>query len=153
MVAGDLVDPSLQPQPATSLIAFDAFIHNANRRAENPNVFLGRSEPVAFDHGDAFAFVADPRSTNPCATPVISIVEKHAFASFVRRRAAPDLSEFRARLAALDDVRSSGIADATPPAWQGGMAQGKLQQNPRHPPPAAGCWNQWLPQVEASMQS
>lgn len=85
--------------------------------------------------------------------PVISIVEKHAFASFVRRRAAPDLSEFRARLAALDDVRFDEIADATPPAWQGGMAQGKLQQILDILRRRRDAVDQWLPQVEAWMQS
>ena len=54
MVAADLVDPSLRPA-ATTLVAFDAFIHNIDRRAENPNLFLDRNEAIAFDHGDAFA--------------------------------------------------------------------------------------------------
>ena len=153
MVAGDLVDPSLRPAAAV-LVAFDAFIHNFDRRADNPNLFLGRDSVVAFDHGDAFAFVWPLLGApDPVTDPLLSLLDAHALAGCVRRRSAPDLLDFRARLAALDDGRIDELGRATPPRWQTGAAEGKLQQILdilRRRRDAAGSW---LPQVEAWMQS
>ena len=152
MVAGDLVDGSLRVA-AAALVAFDVFIHNVDRRAENPNLFLGRAAPVAFDHGDAFSFVWPLiGAPDPVIDPALAIVERHAFAAVVRRRTAPDLSEFRARLASLDDGRLEELAAATPAAWQTGLATGKLQHILDILRRRRDAVEQWLPQVEAWMQ-
>lgn len=55
-VRSDLLDRSLRPV-AAHLLAFDLFIHNPDRRAENPNLLGRRDDFVALDHGDAFTFV------------------------------------------------------------------------------------------------
>ncbi len=152
MVAGDLVEPSMRTD-ATTVIAFDTFIHNLDRRADNPNLFLGRTELIAFDHGDAFAFVFPMiGAPDPVTDPLLSILAKHALASCVRRRGEPDLSEFRTRLLALDDARLEQISAATPAAWQIGMAQGKLQDVLDILRRRRDAVDQWLPQVEAWMQ-
>jgi len=152
MVSADLVDATLR-SAAANLIAFDAFIHNIDRRAQNPNLFLGRTQPIVFDHGDAFAFIWPlVGASDPVTDPVVSLLDKHALAACVRRRAAPGLTDFRGALAALDDARLDELATATPASWQTGMAQGKLQQILDILRRRRDAVGQWLPQVEAWMQ-
>lgn len=153
MVAGDLVDASLRI-PAAELLAFDVFIHNVDRRAENTNLFLGRTAPVAFDHGDAFAFVWPLiGAPDPVTDPVLSIAQRHAFASTVRRRPPPSLRTFRASLAALTDESLALLEAATPTAWQTGLASGKLAQILDILRRRRDAVQEWLPMVEAWMQS
>jgi hypothetical protein len=40
------------------LVAFDVFIHNVDRRKGNANLLMNRTDLLAIDHGDAFAFAS-----------------------------------------------------------------------------------------------
>jgi hypothetical protein len=111
---------------ASELLAFDVFIHNSDRRAENPNLFVYRGELLAFDHGDAFAFVLPLLGgTDPTLDPLLeAVVAGHAFGQSLRGRLAP-LDRFRAALAELMQDGFEALMSAAPSAWCCGLAAGK----------------------------
>lgn len=152
MMAGELIDPSLRGE-AAKILAFDAFIHNADRRAVNPNLFLGRNGFIVYDHGDAFSFVWPLLlAPDPAEDPLLSMLDQHVFAPLLRRQAAPDLTDFSARLAGLDDARLQAVAAAAPSAWQTGSAAGKLSQIVDVLKRRRDAAVRWIPQVEAWMK-
>lgn len=152
MMAGELIEPSLRGE-ASTILAFDAFIHNIDRRAVNPNLFLGRSGFIAYDHGDAFSFIWPLLGApDPAEDPLLSVLDQHVFAPLLRRKAAPDLANFSACLAGLDDARFQEVAAAAPSAWQTGSAAGKLSQIVDVLKRRRDAAVRWIPQVEAWMQ-
>ncbi len=121
-----LPDPALR-EPAATLLAFDAFIHNPDRRAieKSANLLVAREHLVAFDHGDAFSFLFTLFGPDPAVDPLLDMLEAHALRDWIRRR-GQRLDRFRVSLSNLTDEVLSQIADLTPKSWQGGYAVGKL---------------------------
>jgi len=97
-VAG--VVPSSMREAAASVLAFDVFVHNPDRRADNPNLFVDRSGYLVFDHEQAFSFLLPLLAATepPETSPALDIVDRHVF----RRafgRSDPDFTPFRNALA------------------------------------------------------
>jgi hypothetical protein len=150
-IAPDILDASMRAA-AAAVVAFDVFIHNVDRRRENPNLLLCDGDLFAFDHAEAFAFIWSVIGADPVTDSLTSMVANHALALCVRKRGAPDLGEFRARLAALSDARLDEIAAATPTSWQVALATGKLGQLLDILRRRRDAVDHWLPQVEAWME-
>ena len=137
---------------AARVLAFDVYIHNVDRRRDNPNLFVQRDQFLAFDHEQAFSFLFAILAPDPvfddCAS---SILDRHVLRSYLRGQ-MPSLSDFAARLRALDDAFFAAFVAATPAAWTQGAALGKLEAVTdvlRRRRDAAA--NGWLPKVEAWM--
>jgi hypothetical protein len=147
----ELPDTSLRDAAAT-LLAFDAFIHNPDRRTVNPNLLVGRDLVVGFDHGDAFSFVFPLiGAPDPAEDPVLGMLEHHALRPWVRKR-QQNLDRFRVNLTALTDEVLAMIAEATPKSWQTGVAAGKLVQIIDVVRRRRDASQQWLAKVEAWLQ-
>lgn len=135
---------------AAAILAFDVLIHNPDRRAVNPNLFVARDQFLVFDHEAAFAFLFAILGGDASEDPCNDIVSTHVLRSQLRG-AMPSLGDFGKRLAALDDAFFQGVQDATPKAWTIGPAVGKIEaiiDLLRRRRDAAG---RWLPKVEAWM--
>ena len=134
--------------PAAELLAFDMFIHNVDRRAQNHNVMVGREEVLAFDHGDAFAFIFPNIGAPPAATdPLVAVADQHVFRSALRGIELP-LSGFYESLKTLTDDVFEEICALTPSEWQAGPAAGKLREICDVLRARRDSVHQWLPIVE-----
>lgn len=147
---GELLPMDLR-QAAAETIAFDVFVHNPDRRRENPNVFTSRQEILALDHDQAFSFIVPllGEQTDPAEDPLIaSVLERHVFSKLFGRK-VPDLQRFRSAVMDLTDEVLEEIARITPGAWQEGPAAGKLQKIVGVVRRRRDSIDRWLPQVEA----
>lgn len=152
MVRGELLDIGLR-RAGSVLLAFDVFVHNLDRRAENPNAFTTRDDVIAFDHGEAFPFVFPMiLAPDPRVDPLHKVVIDHPMAPLVRRKGPAGLDAFRDDLAALNDARLDEIAAAVPAAWKVGQATGKLEKIVEILRARRDAVESWLPQVEAWME-
>ncbi len=151
MISSEMLDVTLRDAAAT-LLAFDVFIHNVDRRVENPNILLERDRLIAIDHGDAFAFLW-PRigaTVDPVVDPLLDVVGRHAVSPFLSHRTVRGaLAAFRVRLAALDDARFEEIRAATTASWNIGPASGRLAQLLDVLRRRRDAVDRWLPQLEA----
>jgi hypothetical protein len=137
-------------ESAATLLAFDAFIHNPDRRADNPNVFVSRSELLAFDHGDAFSFLF-AIGGDASSDALLPMLEWHAMRGWLRGRAYT-FDRFRSRLAGLTDEVLGAIVASTPACWQKGPAAGKLERIIDVLRGRRDAVDQWLPKVEAWLE-
>ena len=134
--------------PAAELLAFDMFIHNVDRRAKNHNVMVGREEVLAFDHGDAFAFIFPNIGAPPAAEdPLTEVAEQHVFRSALRGIELP-LSGFYDAVKTLTDDVFEEIRANTPAEWQNGPAAGKLEEICDVLRARRDSVHRWLPIVE-----
>jgi hypothetical protein len=118
----------LQPElrvVGSDLLAFDVYIHNPDRRRDNPNVLATRNEIVAIDHGEAFSFLFAIGGADPADDPLLAVVARHVFMQALKGQLT-DLTGFRRALDGLSDAYLSAVASATPAEWQRGQASGKL---------------------------
>lgn len=153
MVRGDLLDASLRSS-AQMLLGFDLLIHNADRRAENPNMFVRRDSLVAFDHGDAFSFLLTVLfAPDPAIDPLRTVVDQHPCTPLLKAWRGLDFTGFREALARLDDLLLSQIEAETPPEWCVGPADGKLAFILKTLRNRRDAVETWLPEVEAWLQS
>ena len=137
-------------EPASTLIAFDAYIHNPDRRSDNPNVLVSRRELFAFDHGEAFSFLF-AIGGDAVKDPLFPMLDHHAMRAWLRR-GTPTLERFRADLQGLTDEVLEAIVAATPPAWEEGAAAGKIARIVEVLRRRRDAMDQWLPKVEAWLQ-
>ncbi len=138
--------------PACDLIGFDVFIQNVDRRAGNPNLFVRRKELIAYDHGEAFAFLWDFRGPfSSVEDPMFEMLEQHALRGWVHGYQA-SLERFRENLELLTDELLDSVIEATPKRWQVGIASGKLEQVVEFLKRRRDAAGKWLPQVEAWLQ-
>lgn len=148
MVRADLLVKQMK-LPAAHLLAFDLFIHNVDRRADNPNLLLLRDSFVALDHGDAFSFLLPViGGSDPATDPLTSVVARHVMTPLLKQSEV-DFSEFRRNVQLLTDARLGEIARAAPPVWCAGSAAGVLEkvlETLRRRRDAVGSW---LLEVEA----
>ena len=148
---GQRVPMELRPA-AVELVAFDVLIHNVDRRVENPNLLVSREKVLAFDHGDAFAFVwpilAAP---DPAIDSLPTVVDNHVFSKLLARK-IPSLDRFREAVRNITDEVLEAVGQATPPAWQVGLANGKLGAIIDVMKRRRDAVDQWLPQVEACLR-
>lgn len=135
---------------AAELIAFDVFIHNYDRRSTNPNVLVDRTRVVAFDHGDAFAFLLPLLGGgDPAREPLLDeVVKKHVFGQSFSRRSGVSLDRIREAILDLDDDFFESLRAATPPSWTGGSAEGMVERAFSVLRARRDAVNFWLPQVE-----
>lgn len=135
---------------AASILAFDVFVHNVDRRVGNPNVLALGDRLVAIDHEMAFAFLFAIGAPDPVDDHCESIIRGHALRPHIVKR-APGLASFRTRLAGLSDEFFAELVSATPPEWTTGPADSKLSALVdvlrRRRDAAVG----WIPKVEAWM--
>jgi hypothetical protein len=140
-------------RPASELLAFDLMIHNVDRRRDNPNMATRRDEVVAFDHGDAFAFVLPIiGAPDPAIDTLEPVLRRHALWGGLRGKTL-DLERFYAALFALDDAFFADVRAATPPAWQTGHASGMLDRIFRVIIDRRDKVRTWLPQVEQMVRA
>lgn len=134
-----------------ALLAFDVFVHNIDRRLQNPNVLVTRDGLVAIDHELSFGFTGLViGAPDPVEDHCQSIVDGHALRPHVRKARA-SLADVRARIEALDDRFFDGIALATPVEWTSGPAVGKLEAVLDVMRRRRDAALRWIPLVETCM--
>lgn len=149
---GALIPPELR-EVALALVAFDVLIHNPDRRVDNPNALVCGSEIVAIDHEMAFSFLfpllgaGDP-ADNPCA----DLLERHVFAQQLGPK-SPSLDRFREAVASISTADLDALVQATPAAWQSGMANGKLDTVVDVMRRRCEQVDRWLPLVRARLET
>ncbi len=150
----ELVLSTAQRRNAATVLAFDVFIHNPDRRADNPNLFTDRAGFLLFDHEAAFSFVLPliGSQESPISSPALDIVDKHVF-RHVFGRNGPDFDPFRSALGQLDDAVLQAIADGVPPEWTHGAATAKLPEIMDVLAARRDAVESWLPQVAAGVSS
>lgn len=149
--AAGLVLSSTQRAAAAMVLGFDVFVHNPDRRATNPNLFVDRSGFLVFDHEQAFSFLlpligAPPPETSGALDIVEHHVLRHAFG-----RSGPDFGPFREALSKLDDPTLEAIAESVAEEWTIGAAQAKLPRIMEVLAERRDKLDKWLPQVEAAV--
>lgn len=155
-VAGDytqyadgLALSSEQREAAARVLAFDAFVHNPDRRHDNPNLFVNRRGFLVFDHEQAFSFLVPVIGSGPPETdPALDIVERHVF-RHVFGRGGPDFGGFRSALQGLADSSLDELARSTPSEWTHGTAQGKILKIMQVLRARRDALDSWLPLIEA----
>jgi len=144
MVSG-LALTAEQRASAALLLAFDLFVHNVDRQAKNPNLFVHRDGFLALDHDQACSFVLPIiGAPDHVEDPLLDVVERHVFRHSFRRTAMP-VAEIAARIAALDDPFFAEMEKLTPPAWTAGRARGKIEQIVDVLRKRRDAVNRWLP--------
>lgn len=140
-------------EAAVSLVAFDVFIHNPDRRITNPNLLVSRDTFLAIDHDDAFSFVLPilGNPPDPAEDPLYELLEQHVLARGLGRK-VPPLDRFRAAVSAMTDDQLQAIGEVTPPAWQLGLSDGKLAKILDVMRRRRDALERWLPNVEARIQ-
>ncbi len=135
------------PDEAARVLAFDVYIHNADRQTDNPNLLVARDRLLVFDHEAAFAFLFAIGGGDPVEDDCGDILAKHVLRPLLRR-SMPSLDDFAARLAALDDAFFEELVVATPGEWTSGTAVGKIDQVVDVLRRRRDAANRWLPKVE-----
>lgn len=135
---------------AAELLAFDVLIHNSDRRASNPNTFQRRGQVIAFDHGDAFAFLLPLLGgSDPVKSALLDeVVRGHVFARSFGPRSGVSLNRIRDAIADLDDEFFDALEQVTPRAWTDRLAAGRLEQACSVIRRRCRAVDSWLPQVE-----
>jgi hypothetical protein len=110
---------------AADLLAFDIYIHNADRRVENPNLLFHRDNLVAIDHDMAFAFCFPPVLADPVTDTLRHVVDRHAIGQPLKGKLS-GFQGFRSALATLTDAWFNDLKAVTPDEWNAGHAAGKL---------------------------
>lgn len=137
---------------AMELVGFDVFIHNADRRRENPNVLVGRRDVLAFDHGDAFGFLLHVfGAPDPATDPMLEVVRRHVFGASFGPRSGVSLDRLRDAIAGLEDEFLAEVVRLTPVAWTQGFAAGNLERAVEVLRQRRDAVEKWLPQVEACL--
>lgn len=149
--AAGLALSSTQRGAAAMVLGFDVFVHNPDRRAANPNLFVDRSGFLLFDHEQAFSFLlpligAPPPEISPALDIVEHHVLRHAFG-----RSGPDFGPFREALSKVDDPTLEAIARSVHEEWTVGAAQAKLPRIMEVLAERRDKLDKWLPQVEAAV--
>jgi hypothetical protein len=137
-------------EEAARVLAFDVYVHNADRRHNNANLFVARDQFLAFDHEQAFAFLLAIGGQDPVEDDCADILAQHVLRPLLRG-ALPSLDEFVMRLQSLDDPFFQGLAAATPPAWTTGAALGKIDRVIDVLRRRRDAAPRWVPRVEAWM--
>lgn len=142
---------STQRKAAAMVLGFDVFVHNPDRRAVNPNLFVDRSDFLLFDHEQAFSFLLPLIGGPPPETsPALDIVEHHAL-RHAFGRSGPDFGPFREAVSNVDDPTLEAIAESVAGEWTIGAAQAKLPRIMEVLARRRDQLDKWLPQVEAAV--
>ncbi len=150
-VAQDYPFTASQREIAASILAFDVFIHNRDRRASNKNLFIDRNDLVVFDHELAFDFVhALIGAPDPVLDHCPDLVAGHALYAPLRGK-APKQDGFRARLESLDQAFFEALMEATPSEWTCDHARGKLDRIVEVLQRRREAVDRWLPKVFACL--
>lgn len=151
--------PAAKPPPdlrdaAMAVLGFDLFIHNVDRRIDNANLLASRTELVAIDHADAFAFLYPliGRVAPPETDPLFDVLERHVFGRALKGQPV-SFGGFRQSLQGLTDDVLGDIKSATPKAWMSGRAAGKLDTILEVLRVRRNDVERWLPKVEAWLAS
>lgn len=139
-----------QRETAARILAFDVFIHNADRRPENHNLFVKRNDLLVYDHEAAFDFLLPifGRATDPALDPCPAILQRHLFRDMLRGKKI-SLAHFGQNLERLDDVFFASLKAAAPVDWTVGLASDKLDRVLEVLQKRRDAVNSWLPQVQA----
>lgn len=103
---------------ATNLLAFDAFVQNADRRDGNPNFVVGRSSLMAFDHEECFShrLLIRKDDDGPASEDgVRDIILRHWCAPELARA---NFIDFRGRVRGLTDDAIDAIFRQVPKEWR-----------------------------------
>lgn len=149
--ATGLVLSTTQRAAAAMVLGFDVFVHNPDRRATNPNLFVDRSGFLVFDHEQAFSFLLPLiGAPAPEASPALDIVEHHVLRHAFGRSGA-DFGPFREAVSKLDDPTLEAIGQSVAGEWTIGAAQAKLPRIMQVLAERRDKLDKWLPQVEAAV--
>jgi len=145
--------PSDLRRAASWLLAFDTFIQNPDRRTEKPNHFSSRDGLLAFDHGDAFAFLWPNfgATEEPALDPCLDIVKGHFYYTPLKGCLEP-LKPFRDAVRGLGNETLDIIGASVPQEWTVGHAAGKVSTILDTLRRRRDCIDNWLGQVEACME-
>ncbi|MBL8951259.1 MAG: aminotransferase class I and II [Myxococcaceae bacterium] len=108
---------SLDPQLASDIVWFDAFIMNVDRTVKNPNLLWWRGSLWLIDHGASLYFQHDWASATERAASPFAPIKAHVL---LPRATAAGLDAAHARLLPkLDAACFQRAVDVVPEAWVG----------------------------------
>jgi hypothetical protein len=112
---------------------------------------VDRMRVVAFDHGDAFAFLLPLLGqADPATAPLLDeVVRGHVFGRSFGRRQVLSLARMREAIRALNDRFFDALRAATPAGWTAGAAGGMIERTISVLRQRRDAVDLWLPQVEA----
>jgi hypothetical protein len=142
---------SLELKRAARILAFDVLIHNADRRAVNPNLLIDRDELVVFDHELAFGFLLAIGAPDPVTDHCPEIVVSHALRQ-AALRAPPKPAAIRRAIALLSDGFFTDLEAVTPVEWTVDGARGKLDKLVDVLKQRRDAVDEWLPKVLACLK-
>lgn len=151
LVKGMLLPIDLR-EAAAEVLAFDVFIHNVDRRFENPNLMYEGGELVPYDHDAAFAFLFGLGAADPATDALEPVIKQHVFHGLFGRK-MPSLDGFRSKIESLTDADFDALTNNAPPEWQIGAAAGKLTAIVDVMRRRRDAIDTWLPKVESCMQA
>lgn len=111
------VDAHVDPELASRIVWFDAYVANVDRTARNPNLLWWHDALYCIDHGASLYFHHSARSIVEEAANPFTLVRDHVLLSHANRIAQID----GAMREALTADRISAIVDDVPGEW---LAQG-----------------------------
>ncbi len=149
-IAADYALSSALREEAARVLAFDVFIHNADRRRENPNLHVSRDRFLVFDHEQAFSFLLAILAPDPVSDHCAGIVDRHVLRSRLVA-AGVSLAGATPRIQALDDPFFQALRDRTPAAWTQGDAVGKIERVLDVLHRRRDAAHLWIPRVEACL--
>lgn len=141
---------SAQREEAARVLAFDVFIHNADRRRENPNLHISRDRFLVFDHEQAFSFLLAILAPDPVSDHCADILDRHVLRSRLLGLGV-SLADAMDRIRALDDTFFQALRDRTPAAWTQGDAVGKIDRVLDVLHRRRDAAHLWIPRVEACL--
>ena len=116
--SGDRISDAILPA-AVAIFAFDSFISNVDRRADNPNCLVKGADLRIFDHELAFLYKGIIGWREPWqigALAAFATPGRHIFYAGLKGRGA-DLASVRQGWSALNDGRLAAYKASVPVAW------------------------------------
>ncbi len=102
-----------EPDLASAIVWFDAFVQNVDRSARNPNLMVWHRRPTLIDHGAALYFHHDWAGVAQAALSPFALVRDHVLLPF-----AASLEAVDARMAAAFDAATiARVLELVPDAW------------------------------------
>jgi hypothetical protein len=114
-----LLKPALDPQLASDIVWFDAYVTNVDRTSRNVNMLIWEDAVWLIDHGASLYFHHDWNNYLTRSQSPFAMINQHTLLPY-----AEDILGADARLAPLlSQEVLRGIVDLVPEVWLGGEAQ------------------------------
>lgn len=134
-------------QSAADILIFDVFVHNIDRRKQNPNLGQSTDGFVIYDHDLAFSFIGAILAPDPVFDPLPWLVQDHVFSGrFGNLR--PSNEEIGSTIAGLNESDFDAILADVPSVWTSGDAGNILKRIVSTMKQRSAAVSRWLSQVK-----